>query len=176
MTRQIFEVPAATVQGLMSLLPVAARDPDSAIFYDAGALHVPAEWVASVETALTEVNAPGAAGQRLKADLQAYAAAKRFAVETGGVAFGDHRIDTSRESQSLINGAFAYVTAADVAEVEFKSAAGWLTLTRADVQAVAVAVAAHVQACFAAERAIGAAIDAGTITTTLEIDAADWPS
>jgi len=41
--------------------------------------------------------------------------------------------------------------------------------------AIATAVGAHVQACFAAENAVQAAITAGTITTTAEIDAAAWP-
>jgi Mn2+/Fe2+ NRAMP family transporter len=36
-------------------------------------------------------------------------------------------------------------------------------------------VGAHVQACFAVEEAVAAAIGAGTITTIADIDAANWP-
>jgi hypothetical protein len=42
--------------------------------------------------------------------------------------------------------------------------------------AIATAVGAHVQACFATEAAVDAEITAGTITTTAQIDAADWPA
>jgi hypothetical protein len=47
----------------------------------------------------------------------------------------------------------------------------------ADTPTDDLAVGAHVQACFAAEKAIAADIDAGTITTVQQVDAdARWPA
>lgn len=108
-------------------------------------------------------------------DLITYAAAKRFAVETGGVTVGGAAIDTSRDSQSMITGAYTYSQAHPSETINFKAASGWVVLDAATLAAIATAVGAHVQACFAAEAAVAAAIDAGTITTTAAIDAADWP-
>lgn len=120
------------------------------------------EWV-QVEAVLTE------------ADLLAYAAAKRFEVETGGITVSGQTIDTSRESQSMITGAYAYSQAHPEETIRFKAASGWVTLDAATMAAIATAVGAHVQACFAAEAIVAAAIEDGTITTAAEIDAADWP-
>lgn len=110
-----------------------------------------------------------------KADLIAYAAAKRWSVETGGIVVGGASIDTSRDSQAMIANAHAYVVAGGVASIDYKAESGWATMDAATVMAVALAVGAHVQACFAAEKAVGVAIEAGTITTYAEIDAAAWP-
>ena len=109
-------------------------------------------------------------------DLLAYAAAKRWAVQTGGVTVGGIAIDTSDASRSMIADAVAYVQAAGVPSVEFKAASGWVTLGTAEVVAIGLAVGAHVQQCFAAERAVALAIDGRTITTTAEIDAWPWPA
>lgn len=103
-------------------------------------------------------------------DLRAYAASRRFMIETRGIVVGAATIDTSRNSQSMIAGALAYVQASDAASVDFKAASGWTTLSVAEVKTIALAVAGHVQRCFAAERAADEAIDAGTVTTFDEID------
>lgn len=108
-------------------------------------------------------------------DLVAYAAAKRYEVETGGIVINGAAIDTSRDSQSMITGAYAYSQANPGETIQFKAMGGWVTLDAATMAAIATAVGAHVQACFAAEAAVQAAITAGTITTTAEIDAAGWP-
>lgn len=108
-------------------------------------------------------------------DLRAHAAARRFRVETGGVAVGGATVDTTRESQSMINGALAFVQVAGAASMPFKAKSGWITLTGEEVAAIAVTVAGHVQACFAAERAVDEAITDGTITTREQIDAWPWP-
>lgn len=108
-------------------------------------------------------------------DLTAYAANKRFAVETGGIAINGQTIDTSRDSQSMITGAYAYSQANPEEMIQFKAASGWVTLDAATLAAIATAVGAHVQSCFAVEATVAVEIEAGTITTTAEIDAADWP-
>lgn len=112
------------------------------------------------------------------AELIAYAAAKRFAVEAGGITVGGAKIATDRDSQAMIGNAFAYVTASGAASVRFKAASGWVTLTADQVKALALAVGAHVQAAFAVEDDLDAAINASppTVTTTAQIDAAPWPA
>ncbi|MGX9981990.1 DUF4376 domain-containing protein [Methylobacterium fujisawaense] len=108
------------------------------------------------------------------AQLVAYAAAKRFAVETGGLEVNGLTVATDRDSQSMIANAFAGMQASGAASVKFKAASGWIELTAEQIKAVALAVFAHVQACFTAEDAADAAIHAtpATITTFAAVDAA----
>ena len=95
------------------------------------------ELLATLETATPDVTvgwtlaggvlvAPDAppASAPSKADLTAYAAQKRWQVETGGIVVSGAQIDTSRESQSMIANAFAYVQAIGAASVEYKTASG----------------------------------------------------
>lgn len=114
--------------------------------------------------------------QQQKAALKAYAAAKRWAVETAGITVDGATIATDRDSQNMISGAYAYVTASKATEVEFKAVSGWITLTADQITAIALAVGAHVQGCFATEKAVDAEIDAGTITDAAGVDGASWPS
>lgn len=109
-------------------------------------------------------------------DLNAYAASKRYAVETGGIVVNGVHIATDRASQSMITGAYNYVQANPEVTVKFKTAAGFVELTASQMVAVANAVGAHVQASFAAEGEVNAQIIAGAITTSAEIDAFAWPS
>ncbi|WFU07633.1 DUF4376 domain-containing protein [Rhizobium sp. CB3090] len=109
-------------------------------------------------------------------DLQAYAATKRYAVETGGIVFDGMTVSTDRQSQALIIGAYAYVQANPSVTVNFKTANGFVNLTAEQVTAVANAVGAHVQASFAAEDAVVKAITAGTIKTAADVDAFAWPT
>lgn len=104
-------------------------------------------------------------------DLRTHAAARRFDRETAGIVIGGVTVDTSRTSQALITGALAYVQTAVDASVEFKAASGWTTLSADEILNVALAVGAHVQHCFAAERSVDEAITAGSVTTYAQIDA-----
>lgn len=106
--------------------------------------------------------------------LVAYAKAKRDAAEVAGVEVGGVSIDTSLDSQNRIGNAYAYAEAAGLASVTFKAASGWIVLSLDQLKAVSLAVGAHVQACFAAEDACDAGINASppTITGYAEIDAA----
>lgn len=108
-------------------------------------------------------------------NLIAYASAKRYAIETGGIVINGSLIATDRASQSLITGAYNYVKENPDATVNFKAMSGFVELTAAQMVAIANVVAAHVQACFAAEGIVVGAIASGAITTTAEIDAAAWP-
>jgi len=111
-----------------------------------------------------------------EAQLIDYAAWKRWQVETGGVLVSGAQVDTSRESQAMVSGAFTYSQVNPSKPIKFKAASGWITLDAATVALIAGAVGDHVQACFAIEEEVSTAILDGTITTTAEIDAADWPS
>lgn len=111
-----------------------------------------------------------------RAELLAYAAEKRWRIETGGITVAGASIDTSRDSQAMITGAYAFSQANPEDPIKYKAASGWVTLDAATMAAIATAVGSHVQASFAAEEAVDAAILAGTITTVAGVDAADWPS
>jgi hypothetical protein len=104
-------------------------------------------------------------------DLLAYAASRRFSIETGGITVGGVAIDTSRDSQSMISGALTYVQTSGKSSVEFKASSGWVTLSAEQIRDIAIAVAGHVQSCFSRERMADEAISAGAITTYAEIDA-----
>lgn len=108
------------------------------------------------------------------AQLVAYAAARRFTAETGGVIVSGVSVSTDRDSQSMVANAYAGMAASGAASVRFKADSGWIELTFDQLKAVALAVFAHVQACFSAEDAADAAINANppTITTFAQIDAA----
>ena len=110
------------------------------------------------------------------ADLKAYAALRRWQIETGGITVGGMSVDTDRASQAMITGAFAYVQANPGMTIAFKAGGTFASLGAAEVEAIANAVAAHVQACFAAEATVAAGIAAGTITDIAAIDASAWPA
>lgn len=134
-----------------------------------------------IATVIAFAGDPAAAGYEMTPppptieQLKAYATAKRFAVETGGIVVDGVSILTDRESQRMIADAASYVDRYAVATINFKSASGFVALTAAQIGAIAGAVGAHVQASFSAEMTVDAAIDAGTITTKADIDAASWP-
>lgn len=104
-------------------------------------------------------------------ELKAMAATLRWQKETGGVTVQGATIDTSRESQALINGAFNLAKDDSDTIIRFKAAAGFVTLDASTMIAIGMAVAHHVQACFAQEGDVVDAIEAGSITTFAQIEA-----
>jgi len=134
-------------------------------------------WAVSGRSAPTseQITAALAAGPSHR-DLVTYAAYKRWQIETGGVKLNGMQIDTSRESQSLITGAWASAQLNPDFMARWKAADGsWLMLAAPQIAAIAAAVSAHVQSCFAAEADIDAQIEAGEIKTIEDIDAFPWP-
>ena len=113
-----------------------------------------------------------------RTDLLAAATAKRWDVETGGVELpGGIRVGTLKADQDRITSVIANAGLAGVTAVDFKAASGWVTLTVAQVQGIARAVALHVQACFSAERAHHEAIAALADEELGNYDlTAGWPS
>ncbi len=86
-------------------------------------------------------------------------AAIRWEKETGGVVINGVRIDTSRESQNMIDGAYSYASRHLDEMIDFKSADGWISLNAPTVILIADAVAAHVQRCYTHERRLSEEID-----------------
>lgn len=91
-----------------------------------------------------------------KQRLRERATAARWEHETGGITVAGVRVLTGVEDQNRI--ATALIGAP--ATLDFKADSGWVTLTLAELQGIAAAITAHVQACFSAERAHHEAIDA----------------
>lgn len=109
--------------------------------------------------------------------LKAYAAQKRYAVETGGCAWTTHVVNTDRDSQAKMIAEFVAMGAGLRTDPSpWKLADGFIDLSNADLGAVIMAARAHIAAAFATESAVCTAIDGGSITTTAEIDAAAWPA
>jgi hypothetical protein len=106
--------------------------------------------------------------------LQSYAAARRYDLETGGIEIAGSHVATDRGSQALINGAFNLVQVAPTTVIKFKTQAGFVDLDAAAIQIISTAVGQHVQACFAKEAEVVAAITAKkpTIATRAQVDAA----
>lgn len=116
---------------------------------------------------------------RSRASLLAEVAAKRWAVETGGIVIAGHHIATDRESQAQLTSAYTSLRGGLIADTTWKAADGSFTLvTLPEIEPVAQAVATHVRACFAAEQSHAEAIEA--LHTQAERDGYDintgWPS
>jgi hypothetical protein len=112
-----------------------------------------------------------------KAQLKDYAAAKRYTVETGGTVLDGNMIHTNRDSRSNILAEFVAIGVGlrpDPSPWKFGN--GFALLSNEQMVAVVHAARAHVAAAFAVEASVIDEIEAGSITTFAEIDAADWPS
>ena len=97
--------------------------------------------------------------QAAKDSLKARATSMRWERETGGIKIDGIEVLTGVEDQNRITTVVANAQRSGLANVDFKAASGWKTITVAQVEAIACAVALHVQACFTAERAHHEAID-----------------
>lgn len=105
-----------------------------------------AEWVASYEP-------PVVTPEQKRAELTNAVTALRWAKETGGLTLPNGiTVGTRTEDQNRITTVIANAQLAGVTSVDFKAASGWVTLQLSEVQALAAAIALHVQACFSAER------------------------
>lgn len=109
--------------------------------------------------------------------LKAAVTAERWRRETGGITLaGGVRVSTGIADQSRIAQVIQGMEANGYEDVPFKAESGWLTLTLEQMKAMLKAIAAHVRACFEAERAHHEAIDvldeAGIETYAVS---AGWP-
>lgn len=91
-----------------------------------------------------------------RAAVHAALAELRWERETGGLSLPDGtRISTSRESQAQISSVMQSLGAGLITgPMEWKMTSGWVQISPEQVAGIAAAVAHHVKACFAAERAV----------------------
>jgi len=104
-------------------------------------------------------------------------AALRYQHETAGITLSGMTIETNRESQALITGAWSFSQLNPAVLIDWKGTNGWVQIDAATISAIAGAVAAHVQSCFSTERVHAEAISA--LETSEEVSAYDlttgWP-
>lgn len=114
-------------------------------------------------------------------ELMAYANEKQWALATGGytMTFGGQALQFASDptSQALITGKWARFQAPNPpVSVDWQFGAAFVTLTSADFEAAATAIADFVQATFDALKAVFAAIETATVTSFEEVDAWAWPA
>lgn len=147
---------------------VATDDDDFAAFVAAGGGPTP---IASLAE-LAEVFAQQFPGGM----LSVYAADARWRRETGGITVAGVPVATDDRSKQMIIGARVAANADPDWSTLWVGADGEIyPIDAPAIIAISDAVQAHVNACFATYASVRAEIEAGTITTTAEIDAADWP-
>lgn len=112
-----------------------------------------------------------------ESELIAYAAAKRYQVEVGGIVLNGQSLWTDRETQSMLSRVLQSLSDGLLtAPVRVKTPGGHVSLSQAQIEAIAAAVVSHVQACFDLEADVSDDIANDVITTYEQIDAASWPS
>ena len=116
--------------------------------------------------------------EQVRADLMDAATSKRWDVMTGGVTLpGGISVGTTIDDQNRVTSVIANAQLAGVESMDFKAESGWVTLSLDQVRGIAAAVALHVHACYAAERAHHEAIAAASETELYGYDInTGWPS
>lgn len=133
-------------------------------------------WRAAGNTPLPAV--PELTFAERRAALKVEATAQRWAHETGGITVGGIAVSTTLDDQNRIASIQTFIALNPEAEsVDFKSAAGWVTLPVDTIRQIAKAIGEHVQACFTAERQHHEAIDALADELLESYDVATgWPA
>lgn len=107
------------------------------------------------------------------AALRAYAAVTRWRKEIAGISVGGLNVATDDRSKALIQGAYLQAQRDPAFTAQWKTAAGaFATIGAAQIEAVALAVAAHIQVCFTKEAEIVQNIDNDAIDSFAQIDSA----
>lgn len=110
---------------------------------------------------------------QVKAELKAVVATLRYEKEISGVDVNGMHVMTDRSSQAMLSGATNYVNLSPLATINWKAADGtWSEINQVQVEAMALAVAGHVQSCFSQEMTYNGQIDA--CTTLAELDALEF--
>jgi Domain of unknown function (DUF4376) len=108
-----------------------------------------------------------------KDELGTYLDNKRWQVETGGIVVNGLAVPTNDRTKTLIEGAAA--TLGDADTIDYEHPNEWVSLTGLQLRQMRDAISAHVQATFTLKRQLSADIESGAITTTAQVDAANWP-
>ena len=116
--------------------------------------------------------------EQVRADLMDAATSKRWDVMTGGITLpGGISVGTTIDDQNRVTSVIANAQLAGVESMDFKAESGWVTLSLDQVRGIAAAVALHVHACYAAERAHHEAIAAASDADLYGYDInTGWPS
>ena len=125
-----------------------------------------------VRPPVTDAAYNAAASAVVRAGLVAYAADRRWQIETGGINFAGIPVATDDRAKIMIMGARVAAAADPGWETVWHGTDGkTYPLTAVSMIAISSAVEAHVNATFATFAAVKADVDAGKITTVAEIDA-----
>lgn len=116
-----------------------------------------------------------------KASLINKIRAKRWAVETGGVTVGGHVVISDERSQAKLTGAIAlFQNDSTLTTIDWEAtpAGTYVSVDRATLTAIGVAMGRHVQACFSRAKALIDAVNAAQDHATIDgIDiSSGWPS
>jgi hypothetical protein len=115
-----------------------------------------------------------------KAAKRAALAARRYAAEAGGIVLNGAPIRTDPTSQSKITGAVSlFNNDPKLTSIDWEGEPGtWVSIDKATMIAIGIAVGRHVQACFSNARSLSEQIDKATDKSAL--DAIDietgWPA
>ena len=107
-------------------------------------------------------------------DWASMIAARRYTAETAGITIQGMPIDTGRDSQGLITGAAVQAIIDPAYSLHWKTSAGFVELTGAQIIGVASAVRAYVQGCFDREAELLGAVADETITAAMLDEG--WPA
>jgi len=116
----------------------------------------PTEWLENNTPLSVE---PMRSLEEWKDALKADATSARWNHETGGISIGGVQVGTTLDDQNRLSGVLSAIQLGGLESVDFKAQSGWTQLTEEQLQGIALAISAHVQACFTAERAHHEAID-----------------
>lgn len=132
------------------------------------------EFSNAVQAGLADMDiAPYVPAAATAAELIAHAAQRRWEKEVGGITLSGLVIYTDDRSKIMISGARVAAEADPNFTTQWKGADGsFVTLDAAMIVAISNAVSTHVSNCFALEAQVLAQIEAGTLMTAVEIDAA----
>lgn len=142
-----------TIEGL-GTIPYSARSDDDTA-------HGQEIWAALQAMQIVPYEPPAVS----PADLRAHLAVIGRATEAAGITVAGMQIQTDRESQALITGAWALVQVEPERVIDFITDTGPVQLDAVSMTAVAVAVAGHVQRAFSARATVLAQISSGAVTT-----------
>jgi hypothetical protein len=107
-------------------------------------------------------------------NLKYYNADRRWRKEQGGITLSlGWPIKTDDRSQSKINGARWAATAQQVQSTEWLAADGtYHTVSDAEIITISNELQLHIDSCFDTQKNVDGQVDAGTITTREQVDAA----
>lgn len=174
----------ATLEAIASTLPMDARFKAVPLTNESG---LTGDYLVSVaegfedELADAIADAPARASATLKASLRAHLDAKWQQVSDGGTTLNIGTVQTP----VLVYASTNANGKADILGLQMKGqmnmpltwfqSTGPISITNEQLLTIGLAVAQHVEDALAVWTEVLADIESGAITTTAEIDAADWP-